>query len=519
MQLRHVARAQGGEHRAVRRGQDLVHAEVGRDPAAVQRAVAAVGEHGELGREVAADPQFLGQPVGHLLVHLGLDQPGHLDRVQVQVVPEFLVDGEFRPGAVQLDLAARVAFRGQVAEQQVRVGDGGPQPATVVAGGAGVRTGTARPYLDGLVQPVVAGDGPAASAQRDQVNHRHADQPPVDDRHEVVVLDPVRRDQADVVAGAAHIGGHHVAKTGLAGQVLSGRDTGHRPGVDGLQRIGGVQLGHPAGVVDDQHRPGITVLAQVLLQFRQRVVHGGVQEAVDDGRGGAHVFAFAPGQLMAEQHRDRAQLMGRVLGQEDLLHPQFVRWVLGRVGEADHERLGARVDDRTQRLPDVLGGEVHEHGAGVVDAFPHGADQGLRHQRVGTGAAGHVVLGQLVQAFSVAPAARQRDGGLEPGGHDDADLRAAPFDQRVRAQGGGVANRVDLAEHVVAPQVQGGAGVVERLVEALRQVVVGGQRLGLDVAVFPGHEAVGEGAADVDRDPFHVMLPLRGRRRRAAARR
>ena len=97
VQLRHVAGAESGEHRAVRRREDLVHAEVGGDPAAVQRAVAAVGEHGELGREVAADPQFLGQPVGHLLVHLGLDQPGDLDRVQVQVVAELLVDGELGP--------------------------------------------------------------------------------------------------------------------------------------------------------------------------------------------------------------------------------------------------------------------------------------------------------------------------------------------------------------------------------------------------------------------------------------
>ncbi len=35
---------------------------------------------------------------------------------------------------------------------------------------------------------------------------------------------------------------------------------------------GRVQLGHAAGIVDDQHWPGIAVLAQVLLQIRQRVV-------------------------------------------------------------------------------------------------------------------------------------------------------------------------------------------------------------------------------------------------------
>jgi len=89
VQLRHVAGPKSGEHRAVRRREDLVHAQVGGDPAAVQRAVAAVGQHGELGREVAADPEFLGQPVGHLLVHLGLDQPGDLDELPADDVRVF----------------------------------------------------------------------------------------------------------------------------------------------------------------------------------------------------------------------------------------------------------------------------------------------------------------------------------------------------------------------------------------------------------------------------------------------
>ena len=138
VQLGHVAGAESGENRAVRRGQDLVDPEVAGDPAAVQRAVAAVGQHGELLRQVAADAQLLGHPVGHLLIHLGPDQPRHLDRFGVDPVAELLLDRELGPRAVELDLAARVPLRGEVAEQQVRVGNGGQQPATVVAGGAGV---------------------------------------------------------------------------------------------------------------------------------------------------------------------------------------------------------------------------------------------------------------------------------------------------------------------------------------------------------------------------------------------
>jgi hypothetical protein len=49
--------------------------------------------------------------------------------------------------------------------------------------------------------------------------------------------------------------------------------------------------------------------------------------------------------------------------------------------------------------------------------------------------------------------------------------------------------------------------MIQRLVEALGQVVVRGQGLGLDVAAVSRHEAVGERAADVHGDPFHWLLP------------
>ena len=341
------------------------------------------------------------------------------------------------------------------------------------------------------------------------MNHRDADQPPVDDRHEVVVLDPVGRHQADVEAGAAHVGGHHVAEPGLPRQMLAGRDPGHRPGVDGLQRVGGVELRHPARVVVDQHGLGVAMVAEVLLQLRQGVVHRGVQEGVDDGGGGPHVFALAAGQLVGEQHGDRAQLVGRVLLQEDLLHPQFVPGVLHRVGQADHQRLRAGVDQFAQLPPDVVLVQGQQHPAGVVDPLPHGPDEGLRHQRVGAGAAGQVVARELVQALAVAAAARQRDGRLETRGDDRSDLRALALDQRVGAQRGRVPDRVDLGEHVAALQPELGAGLVQGLVEALGQVVVGGERLGLDVVAVPGEEAVGERAADVDGDALHVWSPYR----------
>src|SRR6266446_5721757 len=50
---------------------------------------------------------------------IGTDQPGHLHRVQVQVVAELLLDRELGPRPVELDLPAGVTLRGQVAQQQV----------------------------------------------------------------------------------------------------------------------------------------------------------------------------------------------------------------------------------------------------------------------------------------------------------------------------------------------------------------------------------------------------------------
>ena len=169
----------------------------------------------------------------------------------------------------------------------------------------------------------------------------------------------------------------------------------------------------------------IAVVAQVLLQLRQRVVHGRVQEGVDDGRRRAHVLALAPGQLMDEQHRDRAELVRRVLGSRKISWTrQFVSGFSHRVGQAHHQRLGARVDQLAQRQPDVVLVERQQDRAGVVDPLATDRISRLRDERVRAGPAGHVVLGQLVQPLAVAAAAGQRDRRLEPGGDDRADLRA-----------------------------------------------------------------------------------------------
>ena len=137
VQLRHVAGAESGEHRAEWRREHLVDTQVVGDAAAVQRPVAAVREHGELFRKVTPDPEFLGHAVGHLLVDLGLDQLGDLDGLQVEVVAELLVDCERRalhiernpPAGVLLrDRGSRVARRRQSPSAASRHGRSRPDP-------------------------------------------------------------------------------------------------------------------------------------------------------------------------------------------------------------------------------------------------------------------------------------------------------------------------------------------------------------------------------------------------------
>ena len=104
------------------------------------------------------------------------------------------------------------------------------------------------------------------------------------------------------------------------------------------------QLRHAAGVVIHQHRLLIAVLTEVLLQLGQCVIHGRVQEAVNDAGGRAHVFALASGQLMREQHGQGTELMRWVLLEEDFLNPEFMGRVLDRVSETNHQRLGTCVN-------------------------------------------------------------------------------------------------------------------------------------------------------------------------------
>ena len=98
------------------------------------------------------------------------------------------------------------------------------------------------------------------------------------------MLDAAFNHEPDIETRAAHVGANHIAQITLRRQVFGRTDSGHRAGVNGLQRVGGVQLRHSAGIVNYQHRLLVAGLPQVEFQGTQSVIHHIVQKGIDDGR-------------------------------------------------------------------------------------------------------------------------------------------------------------------------------------------------------------------------------------------
>src|SRR5262249_48968088 len=92
-------------------------------------------------------------------------------------------------------------------------------------------------------------------------------------------------------------------------------------------------------------------------------------------------------------------------------------------------------------------------------------------------------------------------GVLEALGCDQSEARAAPLDQRVGADRGGIDDRVGPAQRVVERVAGLLGGVARGVEEADLEVVVGRVRLAAEDAFVVATDDVGEGAAHVDAEP------------------
>ena len=106
---------------------------------------------------------------GHGLVDHPVYRPGHFDQIPVQGSRQALGQPPGRGPRVQAHLAAQEVVRVQVAQHQVRVGDGGLPASEAVADGPGVGPRALRADLD-QSQVVDAGDAAAAGPDLDEVD-------------------------------------------------------------------------------------------------------------------------------------------------------------------------------------------------------------------------------------------------------------------------------------------------------------------------------------------------------------
>ena len=205
---------------------------------------------------------------------------------------------------------------------------------------------------------------------------------------------------------------------------------------------------------------------------------------VDRRRRGALVF------LDLGQHLEGdAQGNVRRLALHGLLDHQFVRRIGERVDQADRDRLDVLGE---QRVDDALGIGGIERAfdiALVVDALVHDLAQIALDQRQRLGP-GQVVEPRHPQGADLQHVA-------EALGGDQADARALALEDRVRRDGGAVADFLDRGAR------QSGLG--KQLGEAVddgARIVVDARRhlLGMDRAVRAEDDDVGEGAADIDTD-------------------
>ena len=193
----------------------------------------------------------------------------------------------------------------------------------------------------------------------------------------------------------------------------------------------------------------------------------------------------------------------------DLTRPPLVRRVDRGPQERDRQRLDARVDQVLHRAAHLVLDERDDHVAVDVDALGDRADE-LRRDEGGRLVGLRDVEGLLAgQARRAAGALHDEDHTVVPARGEQTDPGTAPLDDRVRAGGRPMDQARAVLQQRAKVDLQHVRGSLDRVEEPARAIVRGGWRLpGHNVPLGVHHDAVGEGAADVDTD--HVRGAAEG---------
>ena len=258
------------------REDDLLHAKLAAERAAMQRPGAAKAIDHEIARIVPPFDRHLADEVRHMVVHDLDDAGGGVADADAERLGDLLLDRVLGELAVELEVAAQEIIGIDVAEHDVGIGNGRIVAAAAVAGGAGIGAGAHRADLEpAQIRP---GDRAPAGADRDDVDGGRQQRVLVDGRggrdDRLAV-----GDQADIEAGAADIGADDVAMPQQVAEELRGDDAAGRARGERVDRAK-LRIGRAHGAAHGLHH-------------QERRIEAAVAER-----------ALQPGQVAGQQRRD-----------------------------------------------------------------------------------------------------------------------------------------------------------------------------------------------------------------------
>ena len=464
------------------------------------------GEEGEAPRVHAPAHGHDADPFRHHRVDDAVDAVGGRDALGAQS----LGDPVHRPlggGPVEPRPPAEEVAGIEVAEDEVRVGDGGRRAPLPVAGRTRIGARALRPDAEDPAR-VDARDRAAPGPDRHDVQARERDllagHPAV---AREVSLAPL--DQRDVGARPAHVEGDEVPLAEEARRVAAARHPAGRARQHGAggeaDRVDDRR--DPAVRLDDEDGARVAGADQSLAEAREVSRERGAHVGVDDGRADPLVLL----DLREHLGRQRDVRPRQSLPERRLRRPLVAAVAVG-VEVADGDRLHARPPETLDGRAERPEGEGRLDPSVGAEPLPHPEPTRPRHERLGRGHA-------QVVAVVLEPLAHLDDVPVALG-REEADPRPLPLEERVGRDRRPVHDPLGLAQEGAHVEVELLGEQPEPLHDADGGIGGSRGRLGEDdpPRVVDG-DHVREGPPDVDPDPVHVSASSRGGSRARSPRR
>ena len=329
--------AERAEHARTRRNDRRPGAEQARQRIRMQRPRAAESDQRVVARIVALLDGDEPQRPDHVLVDDVVDALGGvLDRFAERL--RDLADRFRGELAVELEIAAEPLHRGQVAEHDIRVGDGRLRAAAAVCCRSRIRAGGLRADAQRFRQLRHVRDGAAARADRADVDGRGAHRDVADRRFAPQPRHAIH-DQCDVGRGAADVHRQEIRKSRLQRDPQRAGDAARGPGHQQVDRVflGRGRGGEAAVRTQDVQLHASGPRCELLLQVVHVALHDRPHVGVGDRRDGALVLLHLRHDLGGQRHRNARQHR-----RGDLADAPLVRVVREGIDQRDGQRLDLR---------------------------------------------------------------------------------------------------------------------------------------------------------------------------------